>query len=131
MKNDILCLEDRDGCLFFENSEGGRVVFLYYLETNEKHIDSLVKEIDLPIASIIRLYVHPNYRKLGWAKIIMNLFIDKYKGCNIIVDAFPDDKDYMSIETLISFYKSFGFDILKPSEDGFLLHLNKINCIDL
>lgn len=128
---DILCLEDRDGCLFFTNSEGVQVVFLYYLETNEKHIDSLVKEIDLPIASIIRLYVHPNYRKLGWAKIIMNLFINKYNDCNIIVNAFPDDNDYMSIETLISFYKGFGFDILKPSEDGFLLYLNKINCIDL
>lgn len=123
-KNEILSIDEtfgKIGGIIFRNKNEAQVVKIYTMESNKIQKDSLLKEIKPPFINLIRLYVDPNYRKLGWGTLIMNRLIDNSKNKTIIVDAFPDNESYMTKHELFKFYMKFGFEILKPSEKGMFL----------
>lgn len=109
------------GGIIFRNRNDGQVVKIFTIESKQVQQDSLLKDIKTPFINLIRLYVAPDYRKLGWGTLIMNRLIDNYKNKTIIVNAFPDNESYMSKDDLINFYKKFGFKVLHPSEEGIFL----------
>jgi|JI10StandDraft_1071094.scaffolds.fasta_scaffold191584_4 GNAT superfamily N-acetyltransferase len=109
------------GAIVFRNKNEGQVVKVLTMESNKIHQNSLLKGLKTPFINLIRLYVHPDYRKLGWGTLIMNRLIENSKNKTIIVDAFPDNESYMTKDELINFYMKFGFKILKPSEQGIFL----------
>jgi len=119
--NEILSIDEYDGCIVMRNRNEGQVVKVFYNQSNNKMFISENEFRFPPFICVNRLYVDPNYRKKGWATIIMNLLIERFKGYSFLVNAFPDDKEYMSNEKLIEFYKGFGFKFLIPSEDGVIL----------
>lgn len=123
-KDEILSIDETFGQIsgiVFRNKNEGQVVKILTIESKKTHKNSLFKDIKTPFISLIRLYVNPNYRKLGWGTLIMNRLIENSKNKTIIVDAFPDNESYMTKDELINFYMKFGFKILKPSEEGMFL----------
>jgi ribosomal protein S18 acetylase RimI-like enzyme len=126
-KNEILSIDETFGeinTITLRNKDEGQVVRAFIIKCNEIHEDSLLKEVEIPFINLIRLYIHPMYRKLGWGTFIINRLIETYKNKPIIVDAFPDDESYMTSDNLIKFYMKLGFKILKPSEQGMFLIRN-------
>lgn len=123
-KDEILSIDEtfgQIGGIIFKNKNEGQVVKVYTTESNKIQKNSLLKGFKTPFVNLIRLYVDPNYRKLGWGTLIMNRLIENSKNKTIIVDAFPDNESYMTKDELINFYMKFGFKILKPSEKGMFL----------
>jgi len=118
---EILSIEFCDGCIVMRNRNEGQVVRLFYNQADNKMFISESEFRFPPFICINRLYVDFNYRKIGWATVVMNLLIERFKGYSFLVNAFSDDKEYMSNETLIKFYNSFGFKSLKLSEEGVIL----------
>jgi len=121
MSIEILSIDFCNGCIVMRNRNEGQVVKIFYNQSNNKMFISENEFRFPPFICINCLYVNPNYRKIGWATNIMNLLIERFKGYSFLVNAFPDDKEYMSSEKLIEFYKGFGFKFLMPSEDGVIL----------
>lgn len=123
-KDEILSIDETFGQIsgiIFRNKNEGQVVKILTIESKKTHKNSLFKDIKTPFISLIRLYVNPSYRKLGWGTLIMNRLIENSENKTIIVDAFPDNESYMTKDELINFYMKFGFKILKPSEEGMFL----------
>lgn len=123
-KDEILSIDETFGQIngiIFRDKYDGQVVKVYTIELNKIKKNSLLKGFKTPIINLIRLYVNPSYRKLGWGTLIMNRLIENSENKTIIVDAFPDDESYMTKDELINFYMKFGFKILKPSEQGMFL----------
>jgi ribosomal protein S18 acetylase RimI-like enzyme len=118
---EILSIEFCNGCIVMRNRNEGQVVRLFYNQVDNKMFISKSEFRFPPFICINRLYVDFNYRKIGWANVVMNLLIERFKGHSFLVNAFSDDKEYMSNETLIKFYNSFGFKFLKLSEEGVIL----------
>ncbi len=121
MSIEILSIEYCNDCIVMRNRNEGQVVKVFYNKSNNKMFVSETEFRFPPFICINRLYVDPNYRKIGWATIVMNLLIERFKGYSFLVNAFTDNKEYMSSEKLIEFYKGFGFKFLMPSEDGVIL----------
>jgi GNAT superfamily N-acetyltransferase len=124
IRYEILSIDETFGqfrAIVFRNKNEGQVVKVLTMESNKIHQNSLLKGLKTPFINLIRLYVHPDYRKLGWGTLIMNRLIENSKNKTIIVDAFPDNESYMTKDELINFYMKFGFKILKPSEEGMFL----------
>lgn len=127
MPIEILSIDEYDGCIVMRNRNEGQVVKVFYNKSNNKMFISESEFRFPPFICVNRLYVNPNYRKIGWATVVMNLLIERFKGYSFLVNAFPDDKEYMSSEKLIEFYKRLGFKFLMPSEDGVILIKEKIS----
>lgn len=125
--NEILSIDFCNSCIVMRNRNEGQVVRLFYNQANNKMFVSESEFRFPPFICINRLYVDFNYRKIGWATVIMNLLIERFKGYSFLVNAFTDDKEYMSNERLIEFYNSFGFKFLKLSEEGVILIKEKIS----
>ncbi len=121
MPIEILSICEYDDSLIMKNCNEGQVVKVFYSQSNNKMFISESEFRFPPFICINRLYVDPIYRKIGWATVVMNLLIERFKGYSFLVNAFTDDKEYMSNETLIKFYNSFGFKFLKLSEEGVIL----------
>lgn len=119
---EILSIDEGENFIVFRNKNEGQVVRLFYTYSNKVAPDEFIrKTINPPIVCISRLYVDSSYRRNGWATFVMNFLIEKYKDSSFLVNAFSDDVKYMSNEILISFYARFGFEKLKPTEEGMLL----------
>jgi GNAT superfamily N-acetyltransferase len=116
-----------DSYLLMKNELGGQVVSLYFSNTIEpQEIKSEYKEVRdslvFPYSCINRLVVTPKYRRKGLANSIMDKFFEIHKDFNsFIVSAQPDDEDYMKKEDLLNFYRKFGFEFLKETDEGTLM----------
>lgn len=111
--NEILSVDDLESAIVIRNRNGGQIGRLFFSYTEKSTFDAC----DAPFVCIIRLYVDPKYRRQGIASFMLNRLISKF-SCNYIVDAYPDDKEYMSSSKLLKFYNSFGFKEDKRTDDG-------------
>lgn len=119
--HEILSVDFSNDSIIMRNRFEGQVVRLFYNKVNDRLFVSESEFKFPPFICINRLYVDFNYRKIGWATIVMNFLIERFKGYSFIVNAFPDDKEYMTNKRLIEFYNGFGFKFLKASEEGVIL----------
>lgn len=118
----ILSIEEHDNSIVFKNKSEGQVVRLFFNCYDAESVVDIVGNLKCKnLVSISRLYVDPAYRKKGWASIILKKLFENYKGQSFLLNAYPDDKEYMSLDALVGFYKRHGFEILHPTEEGILL----------
>lgn len=105
---EILSYEESDTFIVLRNRDGGQVVRLFF-NVNATHV------------CLMRLYIVPTYRKQGWARMVIQRVIEKYKDKSFITNAFADKDQEFTSEQLISFMRSFGFKIQRLTEEGVLL----------
>lgn len=105
---EILSYEESDTFIVLRNKEGGQVVRLFF-NVSETHV------------CLMRLYIVPTYRKQGWARMVIQKVIEKYRDKIFIVNAYADKDQEFTSEQLISFMYSFGFKTQQLTEDGVLL----------
>lgn len=108
---EILSYEESDSFIVLRNKEEGQVVRLFFNIT-KTHV------------CLMRLYIHPSYRKRGWARFIIQRVLEKYKDKSFVTDAYADKDQEFTSGQLISFMCSFGFVIDSFTEEGVLLKKN-------
>lgn len=123
----ILSIHEENGCIIFKNKNEAQVVRLFFSQYGNESLEKGFKKKYKNLASvkhlvcINRLHVSADYRRKGWGSIIMNHLLTRFKESSYIVNAYPDDQDYMSLDELVKFYGNFGFKVAHITEEGFLL----------
>lgn len=123
---EILSINEFENSIIFKNKDDAQVVRLFFHICKNKleiYADNKWKNYQqtTKLINISRLYVVPGYRRRGWATIIIKMLIQKFPGYTFLINAYPDDKNYMSINELINFYEKFGFKYLRDSEEGVIM----------
>lgn len=113
--------------IVLKDQSGGQVVQLHFSDSfNSGKTNSEHKEVNesliAPFSCIVRLFVHPKFRKKGYATFAMDKFFEIHDEFNsFIVSAQPDDEEFMKREDLLKFYRKFGFEFLKETDEGTLM----------
>ena len=101
--------------IILKDQNEGQVVQLHFSDSiksskiNSEHIE-VRENLVFPFSCIVRLFVHPQFRKKGYATFAMEKFFEIHEDFNsFIVSAQPDDENYMKREDLLNFYRKFGF----------------------
>ena len=122
-----LTIHVSDSYVLLKDHNEAQVVRLYFTDSikpgkiNSEHIEVNESLIFL-FFCIVRLFVHPRFRKKGYATFAMEKFFEIHDEFNsFIVSAQPDDEDYMKREDLLNFYRKFGFEFLKENDEGTLM----------
>lgn len=121
-----LTIHVSDSYVLLKDQNEAQVVQLHFSDSFNGKINSELREVReslvFPFSCIVRLFVHPQFRKKGYATFAMEKFFEVHDDFNsFIVSAEPDDEDYMKREDLLNFYRKFGFEFLKETDEGTLM----------